>query len=214
VRRITVDRGAEEAVIVLTSLLDADLYPAVELLLVYRWRWGLETMFQQAVQTFDLRHLIGGTAQATVFQAVLCLLLYNITLLIRDHVAAGTQRPPQKVSSKLLFDDVVRQLTGWMQVISPEATLELLPQTPITDPQVLRKWLGERLAVVWTDRWTKAPTRKQPASRVARAYLCGGHSSVDKIQRGVHKEIPLKPPKPKRPKDRKNPPPHETKKDV
>lgn len=214
VRRITVDRGVLEPVILLTSLWDADRYPAVALLTVYRWRWGLETMFQQVVQTFDLRHLIGGTAQATVFQAVLCLLLYNITLLIRDHVAAGAQRPPKTVSSKLLFDDVVRQLTGWMQVLGPEVTLELLRQKPMAEPEALRRWLEHRLAAVWTERWIKAPTRKQPARRVGRAYLCGGHSSVDKIQRGVHKEIPLKPPKTKRPKDRKNPPPHETKKDV
>ena len=49
--------------------------------------------------------------------------------------------------------------------------------------------LQQILANVWCNRWQKASTRKQPAQRRLRAYLCGGHSSVDKIIRGQHHEI-------------------------
>src|SRR5262245_22644902 len=73
VRRITVLRPAEEAVTLVTDLLDPDRYPAADLLAVYRARWQIEQVFQQVTEVFGLRHLIGGTPGATVFQASLCL---------------------------------------------------------------------------------------------------------------------------------------------
>jgi Transposase DDE domain len=216
VRKITVTRANDEPFVVVTSLLDADRYPAIDLLTLYRSRWGIETMFQQVVQTFDLRNLIGATPQATVFQATICLLLYNITLTIRDYVAVGAKREPKTVSTKLLFDDVVRQLTGWVEVVGVDATLDLLRQTPISGPEQIRRYLLGTLGTIWTDRWAKSPTRKRPPKQSPRAYICGGHSSVDKIQRGAHQEIPIKPLKPKERarKANANPKPSETKKRV
>lgn len=205
VRLITITSPREDPLIFVTSLMDADRYPAIDLLTLYRSRWKIETMFQQAVQTFDLRHMIGGTAQATVFQAMLCLLLYNVTLMIRDHVADGVNREPMTVSTKLLFDDVVRQLIGCLEVIGADATVELLNATRILRPEDLRRYIQQRLSGIWTDRWKKAPTRKRPPPPPPRAYICGGHTSVDKILRGTHQEIPFKP---------GGPPPYETKKDV
>jgi Transposase DDE domain len=205
VRMITITSPREDPLVFVTSLMDADRYAAIDLLTLYRSRWKIETMFQQAVQTFDLRHLIGGTPQATVFQAMLCLLLYNITLVIRDHVADGANREPMTVSTKLLFDDVVRQLTGYFEVIGIDATLELLSATRILKPDDLRSHIQQKLGGVWTDRWKKSPTRKRPPKAPPRAYICGGHTSVDKILRGAHHEIPLKP---------GGPPPHKAKKDV
>jgi hypothetical protein len=193
VRMITIVRDSDDPLIFVTSLLDADLYPAIDVLTLYRSRWGIETMFQQTVQTFDLRELIGCTPEATVFQAILCLLLYNITLIIRDYVALGAKRESKTVSTKLLFDDVVRDLTGWLQVIGIEGTLELLRETKICNAKDLREHLKTILGAVWTDRWKKSPTRKRKPPSSPRAYICGGHSSVYKILRGEHKEIPIEP---------------------
>jgi hypothetical protein len=205
VRKITVTREGQQPFAVVTSLLDHRKYPAVDLLKVYRKRWGLETMFQQVVTTFDLRHLIAGTAEGTAFQALLCLLLYNITLVIRDGVA-GTERQPTTVSVKLLFDDMVRELTAWSKVLGPDATVDLIRRAPVMDAPALRRYLQTILGDVWTDRWNKAPTRTQPPKAPPRAYLRGGHSSVDKIRRGVHHEIPLKIKKTDTCKNAKDPP--------
>jgi hypothetical protein len=61
----------------------------------------------------------------------------------------------------------------------------------------------------WTDRWQKAPTKKNREKRSPRAYICGGHSSVKKIMNKEHREIPLTP------ASESKPPPFETaKKDV
>jgi hypothetical protein len=211
VRKITVTRPNDEPFVIVTSLEDAERYPASDLLTLYRRRWGIETMFQQVVQTFDLRHLIGGTPQATVFQAMICLLLYNITLVIRDYVVPAAAKKSSDISMQLLFDDLVRDLTGWVEVLGVDSTLELLRATRAVTIAELRRHLEQTLATVWTDRWTKAPTHKRPPTRRPRAYICGGHSSVDKILRGAHKEIPFKPKKRNQSDD---PPPFETKKDV
>jgi hypothetical protein len=216
VRRITVTRvGKTDPLILVTSLLDADVHPGAELLTLYRSRWGLEVMFQHVVQTFDLRHLIGTTAQATVFQAVLCLLLYNTTLTIRDTIAESAKRPPKSISVKLLFKDIVRSLTGLAVVLGAAKTLEVLrgPQAERTSSaEQLREHLRNLLSKVWTERWAKAKTIRNRPRPSARAYICGGHSSVDKIQQGLHREIPLKASADT--KGEKSPPPFETNKDV
>jgi hypothetical protein len=193
VRKITVTRATGDPFTIITSLLDAERYPANDLLLLYRQRWGLETMFQQVVQTFNLRNLISATPQATVLQAVLSLLLYNITLTVRDIVASQAEQKSQDVSLFLLFDELVAQLTSWLHMMEPADTLEVLRTVPIAGVQELRAYLCQILANVWKKRWKKAPKRKRSSKRKDWAYLCGGHSSVYKILRNEHHEIPLKP---------------------
>lgn len=190
-RKITVTRSGDQPFSVVTNLEDADQYPADDLLELYRRRWGIETMFQQVVQTFDLRHLIGTTAQATIFQAVLCLLVYNITLTIREVIAQAQAKPAATISTKVLFDDLADELTGLWKLVPVEQVSDILHENNQMNAQQLQTYLSERLAMVWYKRWLKAPTRKQPNERKARAYLCGGHSSVQKIIEGKHHEIPL-----------------------
>ena len=193
VRKITVDRPSGGPFTLLTSLLEADRYPAFDLLILYRRRWGIETMFQKVVQTYDLRNLIGGTPEATIFQAVFCLLLYNITLIVRDYVAEGAKRAPATISLHLLYNDIVDELTAWMKVIGPAATLGVLHATMFAGPKEFRSYLQQKLGGVFTDRLAKAKTTKRPPKKPPRAYLKGGHSSADRILRGVHEEIPIKP---------------------
>jgi hypothetical protein len=196
VRMITVERATGGPLILVTSLLDADRFPAFDLLVLYRRRWGIETMFQRTVQTFDLRHLIGGTPEATVFQAVFCLLLHNITLIVRGYVAEGADRSAETVSLHLLHGDMVEEWTAWMKVIGPEATIAALAGRSFPLVTDFREYLQRLLGKVWTDRLAKAKTTKRPPKKPPRAYLRGGHSSADRILRGVHKEIPIKPRKP------------------
>jgi Transposase DDE domain len=193
VRRITLTRPNDEALIVVTTLLDADRYPAADVLTAYRRRWGIEGMFLRVTQTFGLRHLIGATPQATVFQAAFCLLLYNITLAVQGYVAAGAQRAPETISLHLLFEELTRDLTAWFEVLGPTRTADVLAGRVFRGPDDFRRYLTETLGGLWTDRWTKAPTRKRPPKGPPRAYLRGGHSSVERIRRGAHQEIPIVP---------------------
>ena len=56
-RRITVYRDGQEPLEIITDLLDADRYPANDLLELYRQRWGIEQVFQKVSEVFHLTNL-------------------------------------------------------------------------------------------------------------------------------------------------------------
>jgi hypothetical protein len=87
VRRITLERPGEETVILVTDLLDEEAYPVEDLLFAYLIRWQIENVFQEITEVFELRQLIGSTPRATVFQASLCLVIYNVLQVLRGYAA-------------------------------------------------------------------------------------------------------------------------------
>src|ERR1700683_3644979 len=175
VRRITLHRLGQEAIIVVTDLLDGVAYPAADLLETYRRRWGIEKLFQRVTEVFDLRHLIGSTPQATVFQGALCLLLYNLIRAVRGYLAQAQQRQPETISSKHLFLDVTRQLTAWNELVTVAQTLAWLGGMERTVEQ-LQAYLRQRLAGVWKPGWVEAGTEKRVGAPTPTQYLKGGHS--------------------------------------
>lgn len=185
---------------IVTSLTDAQRHPAAELLAAYRLRWPIETLFQQAVQTFQLRDLIGASPKATVFQAVLALLLANITHVVRDAVAdaaVADAAVEKTVSNDLslahLFDETRRDLVGLFRMVdAPDDVAALLRATPLATPAAMRKHLRGLLRPLPIARYRKAPTRKGVPKPTDLGYVCGGHTSVDKALRGAIKIVPLK----------------------
>jgi hypothetical protein len=176
VRRITLERVGEEAVILVTDLLDESAYPATELLAVYLRRWGIERVFQKVTEVFGLQRLIGGTPQANIFQLAFCLVLYNLLQLVRAYVAEAHQREADTISLEKLFEDVTDELIAWNRVIEPATTVALFAEPPPLAQ--LRHRLQTLLATVWTERWLKAPTKKrgEPAKKRKRT-----HGSVYRI---------------------------------
>jgi hypothetical protein len=180
VRRVTLYRPGQEDVSVVTDLLDEQGYPAEDILAVYRMRWGLEGCFQQVTEVFALGHLIGGTPEATVFQAAFCLLLYNVVVVLRGYLAEAQGKQPEAISGEQLFYDVRRQLIAWEEVLTPQATVALLKAKLTAQP--LQARLRALLAGVWTQRWLKAPTREGPRRKPPpKQYIKGGHTSVYRL---------------------------------
>lgn len=180
VRRIRLKRpDASEDVIILTDLVDADKYPADDLLEVYLHRWGIERMFQQITEVFHLKKLVGSTPQATVFQAGFCFLLYNMIQLVRAYIAEGQQMPTKDISTEKLFYDVHREMIGVAVVIGMEPLLDLARSWTTAHCQ---KRLAELLHGKWSELWRKAPsnTHKSPQNKNKR-YLPGGHGSVYRL---------------------------------
>ncbi len=165
VRRITLQRPGEEAVILITDLLDPAQYPAEDLLALYHLRWGIERVFQQITEVFGLEHLIGTTPQGTLFQLAFCLVLYNLIQVIRAYVAEGAGEESGAVSTELLFEDGRRQLIALHETVRPKEGAAMIPGggTATTVREGLQRLLGE----VWTERWRKAPAkkRKKPETR-------------------------------------------------
>ena len=186
VRRIRLKRGAgEEEVILLTDLLDAEFYPAGDLLQIYLERWGIEKMFQQVTEVFHLKSLIGSSPRATIFQASFCFLLYNVIQVMRAYIAEGQKLTPKEISSENLFEDVHRQVTAWTEMLSTAATVDLL-STTWTAPQLVRR-LRSLLHDQWSELWRKAQNKSPPPPHPKKTYPKGGHTSVFRVLRDARR---------------------------
>lgn len=180
-RRVTLLRPGEEAVVLLTDLLDEQRYLADDLLEGYLSRWRIERVFQQITEVFALRQLIGTTASATIFQAAFCLVLYNLIQVARAYIASG--RPgvasTDELSGEQLFYDARRQLGGLYELVSVVELTACLDRG--WDRAELRGWLEQRLGRLWTPRWKKAVNRK-PRSKKPEVGSCyGAHTSVHRL---------------------------------
>lgn len=166
VRRVTLHRPGQEDVILITDLLDAQQYPATDLLALYLMRWGIERVFQQITEVFHLQRLIGTTPQGTLFQLAFCLMLYNMIQVIRAYVAEGAARELATISTELLFDDVRRQLIALHEVVDTSQIVALVPRR--MNASDVTKHLRQLLHGLWTPRWRKAPAKKkQPPPKAA-----------------------------------------------
>ena len=180
VRRLTIRRPGQEAVAIVTDLLDGEAYPAPDLLELYRGRWGIEQVFQQVTEVFELRQLIGSTPEATVFQASFCLVLYNLIQVIRSYVAVSRPQPlpVAAVSAEQLFRDVQEELTALHKVVPAAEVAGCIPQA--WAPGGVAERLRQLLGGVWKERWRKAVNRRpRPHKPKAKG---GNHTSVHRLQ--------------------------------
>jgi hypothetical protein len=187
VRRLTLLRPGEEAIILVTDLLDAVRYPAADLLTVYLARWGIEQVFQQITEVFALRRLIGSTPQATVFQAAFCLLLYNMVQVLRGYIALAQPQPclAAAVSAEQLFYDVQRELTAVSVLVPPP--MVVAAYTEELSREELCQRLHGLLASIWTARWRKAVNTK-PRPKVVKAKRSGAHTSMHRLLHAARQE--------------------------
>jgi hypothetical protein len=177
VRRITLTRPGEDLILV-TDLLDAQRYPAIDLLALYYARWGIENVFQKITEVFPLKRLIGGTPRAGIFQMAFCLLLYNMIHVLQAYIAAAEQWEADDVSLEKVFEDVERELIAWTVLVEPAATVALLGAVPTTAQ--LKQQLTKLLSGVWQDRWLKAVNEKPRPQRAA-PKASRTHTSVHRI---------------------------------
>lgn len=179
VRRITLSREGEDDVILITNLLDADQYPAADLLLAYLARWGIERVFQKVTEVFHLKQLISSSPEGTIFQLGFCMLLYNLIQVVRAYIASAQRKAPETISMEELFYDVHRELVSLSTLIdSQEVVDHFVPSATALD---LKASLEELLAPVWEERWVKSPKKKRPKSTEAKKPINGGHTSIFRI---------------------------------
>lgn len=177
VRMIRLELPGEKPLVLVTDLLDADTYPAEDLLWLYAERWGIEQVFQKVTEVFGLKRLIGGSPKACIFQFAFCLLLYNMIQVIRGYLAEAQDVEPEEISTEKLFDDVEQQLIAWNVMFEPEVTLNYFALPPkLPELQVrLRTLLGG----TWSDVWLKSPP--QPQHGKTRKKHARTHNSVYRI---------------------------------
>lgn len=188
VRRITLFRTDDEDVILVTSLLDADKYPASDLMDAYLCRWGIENVFQQVTEVFHLERLISSTPQGTIFQFSFCLLLYNLIQVTRAYIAQAQHRRPETISSEMVFIDVHRQLISMSELADRKAIIDYFT-APCTAIDIVAH-VKTLLENVWHDRWIKSPKKKTFTKPAPAKIVKGGHTSIYRI-------IQMSKPKPK-----------------
>jgi hypothetical protein len=171
-RRIQLKRPKQDDIVLITDLLDAGKYPAIDLLWLYAERWGIERVFQEVTEVFGLLPLIGTTPEAAVFQFSFCLLIYNMMQVIRGYLAQAQDREPDELSTEKLFDDVERQMTAWNVMLDIKQTHRYFQ--PLSGPAELRNHLKRLLGSAWTDLWLKSPKQlvhnKTPIKKQLRAH--------------------------------------------
>jgi hypothetical protein len=179
VRRIVVKRPGDEDVIVVTDLLDAQAYPAEDLLEVYLQRWQIEKVFQQITEVFELQHLIGNAPKATVFQASLCMVIYNILQVVRGYATQASPEPVKvdELSTEKIFLDMHEELVGLHRVLKGQRLVEVLPRED--GLAAVRSRLRALLKLAWTPQWKKAkPSKPRPHQPTPKQS--GAHTSVHK----------------------------------
>jgi hypothetical protein len=177
-------------VALLTDLLDEAPYPAADLLAVYLMRWQIQSVFQAIAEVFELRHLIGCTPRATVFQASLCLVMYNVLQVLRGYAAAAAPEPVavEALSAEQIFTDLHEELVGLHRVLGAEELLGCLPPPAPAEPvgARLRALLGRAFSASWRKVANKRRRPHQPKGKEL-----GAHTSVHKVleaAKAAHRE--------------------------
>ena len=180
VRRITLARDGQEPLRIITDLLDGELYLTNDLLELYRQRWGIEQVFQKVSEVFHLNHLIGSSPQAIIFQAALCMLLYNLLQVVRGIVADTQERPAATISTFNLMYDLNRELIALHFLVPPDDLLIALRDRAASIKD-LRAHIDKRLTKAWTDRWIKSPPKKRHLKPIKHKRDTGGHFSIHRV---------------------------------
>ncbi len=174
-RRVTLSRDGGDDVVVLTDLLDSQLFPALDLLSLYRHRWGIEQMFQQVTETFNLSHLIGCSPRGILLQFSFCLLMYNLVQVVKAQMAQEGSVRVAEVSTHGLFYDMKRELMIWSYLDLGAMVFEL------RDESSMRRYLVDQLRGLWDAVAYLKKSDKKPRTRAPVKRLRGGHTSVQRL---------------------------------
>ena len=177
VRRITVERPTDEAITILTDLLEPDLYPAADLLGLYRIRWSIECTFQKVTEIFALGRFIGSTPQATVFQASMCFVLANVVQVLQGYVVAKPKLTIEDLSTEQFCTDWHRQLVALKELVEVPMIVSLLPSDLAVES--VRTLLDRLLGRMWKPGWDKTRNKSPRAHRHV-AKQKGAHTSVQR----------------------------------
>ena len=182
VRRVTWLRAdaIHKDLSVVTSLTDSTAYSGEAMVDVYLMRWKIETVFQQVATVFGLDHLIGSTPEASAFETVLCMLMYNALQVVKAYFAHQQQIALDDVSAQNLFKDVREEMLALYKML-PADKIATHIETP-TELIAMRVWLAAQLQGRWTPNWRTA-RNKTKRVYAAKPKRSGAHTSIDRLRR-------------------------------
>jgi len=128
-----------------------------------------------------LRHMIGSTAEATLFQFAVTLIIHNVMRLIQAHVSEAQNTSPEELSLPKLIRTAKKQMVSLTVFVPAGRTAELILSRDPTPARV-----AQMLGRLWDDDWIKARRKKNrqrllpPRSDRAHTHLFTGKSGLAK----------------------------------
>jgi hypothetical protein len=162
IRYTVAERGRRTHVVTLvTTLLDAEQYPAAEVAKLYGLRWGVETNLKHLKQTLGMDVLRCEHVEGVLKELTLFVLVYNLVRRVMGTAARQQGVAPERIS----FIDAWR----WLRYAEPDAAVPQLVVNPQrlgrAEPRV-RKRRPKQFPVMKRPReeLRKALFRKRPAA--------------------------------------------------
>jgi len=121
-RRIQYQRKGFRAQVLLTSLVEADLFPASEIVDLYHERWEIELGYDEAkTELLSATRVLRSKSPALISQEIWGVLLaYNLVRLEMESVAAEAKVPPNRISFSAALHYICDEWL-WCAVASPGA---------------------------------------------------------------------------------------------
>jgi len=184
VRRITVKREDAPDLIIVTSLQDTKKFAACDVLDLYSLRWTIETAFQHVTEEFDLRHMIGSTAEATLFQFAISLVIYNVMRLIHAHVSQTHNISPEDLSVLKISRTAKKQIVALSVMVSAGEATDQIQSRKQTESQV-----AQMLSCLWDDDWLKAKKKNRTGKTTRKNQPVAPTPLSSKKRSGAHTSV-------------------------
>jgi hypothetical protein len=146
--------GRLKSITIITTLLDADAYPAAEILEAYRRRWRLEMSFDDIKTTLGMETLRGRTPDMVRKELCTGIIAHNLIRCTMAESASQYEVPVERISFKGSLDALRHTSQAMAMVRGRKKKLEL--------------W-GELLATLARDQVRERPGRSEPRA-VKRCY--------------------------------------------
>lgn len=116
--------------------------------------------------------MIGSTAEATLFQFAISLLIYNVMRLIQAHVSQARDVSPEDLSFPKIARTAKKQIASLNVLVSAGQCADHIQSRKLTACQV-----ALRLGRLWDQDWMKARKKKRTTKSPPRKQS-GAHTSV------------------------------------
>jgi hypothetical protein len=131
------DRGSRvREVILVTTLLDPELYPASEIAKLYRLRWQVEVDLRDLKITLGMDVLKGHKVETVTKEVLVYGLVYNLVRLVAQKAARRQKVSPRRIS----FIDALR----WLQPPKPDRSLPELVVNPVRPGRIEPRCIKRR----------------------------------------------------------------------
>jgi len=141
--RVILDNGTVEVLV--TSLLDEELYPSSEFKDLYWKRWGIETFFDRIKNRLELQHFTGKTVESVMQDFFATIFISGLESILTDDAneileqKSSNNRYPQIVNKSVSFNTIKNHVVELIdQDFDTEILFQRLTELFLSNPVTVR----------------------------------------------------------------------------